>query len=403
MRAQGEAADLVRTSWRLGLQTGLLVVGVLAVVGVLLFGLYERATSQAEDRLLVDTTAHIDKADEAPPGIRVVVVTPIGRTVSPGMPPGLPDEQALAAVARDGRPRQSDVRIGEHDYTVRTAKADGRITQAVLDRSQSEEARERILSSLFIASGVGVLLAGLVSAWLARRAVSPLARTVAMQRRFVADASHELRTPLTLLSTRVQLLARRARRGGVPPGDQDLAGVLADTQMLTDILDDLLLAADTRVSAEREPVDVGRLARDAVAAARAAADDAGVELVTTVTGEPEVEGVATSLRRAITALVDNAVGHARSRVEVSVERHHRHVRVQVADDGPGIPSEIAPRLFERFTSTRVDPEASGGRRHYGIGLALVADVAAAHDGRVSAGGRADGRPGAVLVLTLPAS
>ncbi len=402
MRAQGEAAELLRTSRRLGFQTGVLVVGVLAVVGLLMYGLYERAAEQAADRLLADTTAHIDKADEAPPNVRVVIVTPDGRTASAGMPHGFPNEAALRAVARDGRARQGDVRIDGHDYTVRTAKVGTRVIQAVLDLRQNEEERERILTSLLSAGGVGVLLVALVSAWLARRAVSPLAETVAMQRRFVADASHELRTPLTLLSTRVQLLVRRARRRGVAPGDEDLAGVLSDTRVLTDILDDLLVAADTRASAAREPVDLGELARQVVEAATASADHAGVELVAWVSGRPVVEAVATSLRRAVTALVDNAIGHARSRVEVTVERRRADVRVLVADDGPGIPSEVAPRLFERFTSTRVEPEATEGRRHYGLGLALVADVAAAHDGRVTAGDREDGRPGAQLTLTLPA-
>ena len=402
MTTRDEAADLRRTSLRLGLQTGLLVVGVLAVVGLLLYGLYARAENQANDRLLLDTTAHIDKADEAPPGVRVAVVTPSGRSVSPGMPAGFPDERAIAAVARDGRPRQVDVSLHGHDYTVRTAKVGIRVTQAVLDRRQTEEERERILTSLLIASGVGVLLAVLVSAWLARRAVSPLAATVAMQRRFVADASHELRTPLTLLSTRVQLLVRRARLSGVPPGDQDLAGVLADTRVLTDILDDLLLAADTRATVVREPVDVSDLVVQVVDAARASGEHHGVELVADVGGTSVVEGVPTSLRRAVTALVDNAIGHAQSRVEVTVDRRRGDVRVLVADDGPGIPTEVAPRLFERFTSARVEPETSEGRRHYGIGLALVADVAAAHDGRVTAGDRTDGRPGAVLTLTLPA-
>jgi signal transduction histidine kinase len=59
-------------------------------------------------------------------------------------------------------------------------------------------------------------------------------------------------------------------------------------------------------------------------------------------------------------------------------------------------------MFERFTSLRDDTHPREGRRHYGIGLALVADVAAAHHGTVSAQNRDDGGSGAVLTLTLPA-
>ena len=62
----------------------------------------------------------------------------------------------------------------------------------------------------------------------------------------------------------------------------------------------------------------------------------------------------------------------------------------VADDGPGIAADVRPRVFDRFTSAR-DRRAAGVRRHYGIGLALVADVAAAHGGSVAAANRTDGR------------
>ncbi len=71
--------------------------------------------------------------------------------------------------------------------------------------------------------------------------------------------------------------------------------------------------------------------------------------------------------------------------------------VTVADDGPGIAEGPRPRVFERFTSDR-PTAAPSSRRHYGIGLALVADVAASHDGSVSAANRQDGSSGAVLTL-----
>ncbi len=411
MKSPRDVADLRRTSRRLGFQTGLLVVGCLVVVGVLLYVIYERAESAATERQLADTTAHIDNATEAPPGISVVVVTPQGRSLSPNLPAGFPDEAAIAAVERDGRTRVRELDMPSGDYTVWTAKVGERITQAVLDRSDLEAQRGRVVTALLLSGAVGVGLASLVGAWLARRAVSPMADTIAMQRRFVADAGHELRTPLTLLSTRVQLLARRLRRGTGAAEERllaDVDGVVADTKVLTDILDELLVAADTRVSAVREPLDLAALVRDCVAAAAAAAQSAGVGLVVEGAGAPVVvEGSAGALRRAMTSLVDNALDHARSRVVVSLEQDSREVQVSVADDGPGIAEEQAPRLFERFTSSRTETEeparsgASPGRRHYGLGLALVADVAAVHDGRVTARGHGP-EGGAVLTLHLPA-
>ena len=78
------------------------------------------------------------------------------------------------------------------------------------------------------------------------------------------------------------------------------------------------------------------------------------------------------------------------------------MQIEVGDDGPGIPQEIAPRLFDRFSTMRTETPTPEGRRHYGLGLALVADVAANHQGRVEVSDRADGRSGAVFTLTLPA-
>jgi two-component system, OmpR family, sensor kinase len=403
--AVGAAADLRRTSLRLGLQAGLLVVGCLFAVGTLLFVVYERAADSAANQLLSDTTNNIDAANEAPPGVRVVVVTAEGRSVSAGMPEGLPDEAQIAATTRDGRTRQVDVSRGGDTYTVRTAAVDGRITQAILDRHEAEEERGRILTALLTAGVAGVLLAALVAAWLARRTVRPMADTIAMQRRFVADASHELRTPLTLLSTRAQMLSRRLRRDPRVTEQvvADVDGVVADTRTLTGIIDELLAAADTRRQADWTTVDVGNLVEEVAGTATAAADKSGVTLVVAELPAAAVEGSAASLRRALTALLDNALSHARSVVTISVRTSRRHVEIEVGDDGPGIPEDIAPRLFDRFSSLRTKtPTTPDARRHYGLGLALVADVAANHHGRVAAADRDDGTPGAVFTLTLPA-
>jgi two-component system OmpR family sensor kinase len=138
-----------------------------------------------------------------------------------------------------------------------------------------------------------------------------------------------------------------------------------------------------------------------VAAARAHAEDRGVELVHVPGDAPgPVPAAPMAVRRAVTALVDNALDHAQTRVEVAVSSRRGEVAIAVLDDGPGIPPEVMPRIFERFASTRPTPTTAGARRHFGLGLALVADIAAVHGGRVEAGPRPDGGPGAALTLVL---
>jgi signal transduction histidine kinase len=388
--------ELRRASWRLGLQTALLLLGCVVLVGITVFIVADNAAVNEGRQAVRSASANVDKPQEAPRGVLVVIQKGENRLSSPDLPEGFPIEADLEATARDGRPREHSVQLGHDHYLVRTEKVGQRVNQAIYDQEEYEAERSRLLGALFFAGGVGVLLSALAGAVLAFRSLRPLAESLAMQRRFVADASHELRTPLTLLSTRVQLLARQVRRGTVP-AQAEIDGVLLDTRRLGDILDDLLAAADTRRTVPHDEVDLGVVVAEAVTSAAATAQERGKEL--TVTGVPSaiVRGSESSLRRAVLALVDNALDHATSEVAVDVSTHRGSCRVAVADDGPGIDEDVLPRLFERFASVR---EPDSARRHYGLGLALVADVASAHGGKVQAGRRTGGS-GAVLTLTVP--
>lgn len=383
------------TSLRIGLQTGVLVLGVLVVVGAVFWGLYRHAVTGAENSLLSSTAREVDRPQEAPPGVWVTIQQK-GRTESSsGLPSPLPDDEALADVERHGGSMVSHLNGPDGGYLVRTQRVGDRITQAAISLHDRDEEASRVATSILLAALVGVLLSGGVAAWLASRAVRPMAESLVRQRRFVADASHELRTPLTHLSTRVQLLNRRASRG--PIGPDDLAPIVEDTHVLAGILEELLAASDTREQL-RNPVDLGGLVTEVAAAARPYADEHGIELVTTVWGSSVASIVPFAVRRAVIALIDNAVDHAESRVDVDVALMRRHIQITVTDDGPGIAKDLVPHVFERFSGSRTsDPT---GRRHFGIGLALVADVAAAHGGSVDVQPRADGMSGTTFTLTV---
>jgi len=264
---------------------------------------------------------------------------------------------------------------------------------------------ERLDAALVVAGSVGVLLAGLGGVWLARRAVRPMAAALSLQRRFVADASHELRTPLTLLSTRAQLLDRHlgadASAADVPRLRSDVDGLLADAAALTDVLDDMLLTADAR-SVDAVPVDVAAVADEVVGAAGVAGEERAVRL--TRSGDPRAVALAgyASTRRAVTALVDNALDHADSRVDVLVSVGGRRVTVAVRDDGAGLGAD-GTAVFERFASQRSESGDDRTRRHYGLGLALVAEIATQYGGAVAASARSDGERGAEISVWFPAA
>jgi two-component system OmpR family sensor kinase len=226
-----------------------------------------------------------------------------------------------------------------------------------------------------------------------------------MQRRFVMDASHELRTPLTLLSTRAQLLRRSlaARATTGPSGDvsHGLDEIVQDARMLSEILEDLLVAADPREVAEKDRLDLAQLASDAVEMLRSDAE--ARELVIHRTGSTVpvmVTAARVSMQRLFTALISNALDHAVSEVDVEVTVHNREAVIRVIDDGPGFPQGIDEHAFERFASSRPASQHPERPRHYGLGLALVSEVALRHGGGVSIEARGASR-GAAVVVRIP--
>ncbi|WP_052371362.1 sensor histidine kinase [Amycolatopsis taiwanensis] len=397
--SSGDDRLIRRTALRMGIQSALVVaVAVALLCGVAVLVVLSSQHKQQED-LLTTTLARVDDVNDPPAGMWLVMQRGSHRAATPGMPLGLPYEPDLAATATDGMTRVAEeVRAGPHEYAVLTQWRDDYVVQAILDLRSAHQERDRLLRDLMITSLGGLVLAGVVGVWLGRRAVTPLAEALAIQRRFVADAGHELRTPLTLLSTRAQLLRRRARQGGDPVAlSSDADDLVQDAAQLTEILEDLLLAADPRQEVPRQPVDLAELVRQAVAAAEPAAAEHGVALV--VDSEPiQVSGYEAGLRRAVNALLDNGIRHARATLRVVVGPLGRQARVDFVDDGPGLDPAIMPTMFRRFASGPAE-QAPGQRRRYGLGLSLVSDIAARHGGSVSAR-NADGG-GAILRLLLP--
>ncbi|GAB3409963.1 sensor histidine kinase [Flindersiella endophytica] len=395
-----DAVMLRRTSWRLGLQVGLCAAVIVVVLSTLALLVMVQGQQRAARTLLEQAAVSTDDVVDPPAGVWLIVQDAHGQEATPGLPSGLPDEAALDRTARTGTAGTNDYFAGGREFRIYTMRKAGRTIQAALDLTASHTERDRLAAALLLSGGLGLLLAALAGVWMGRRAVRPLADALLLQRRFVSDASHELRTPLTLLSTRVQLLHRHLLRQNVPRDLTDeAAGVVADAQHFTAILDDLLLAADTTAHRVEETVNLATLAEEAVATSSGTAGDRSIRLSFHSNGPLPVTGAPTALRRAMTALLDNAVRHAGSMVTVTTSSEGALAVVEVVDDGPGIDPAILPRIFERFATSQPEPADARAERRYGLGLALVSDIAARHGGEVTAANVTGN--GARLRLVLP--
>ncbi|NGO48014.1 sensor histidine kinase [Streptomyces ureilyticus] len=219
-------------------------------------------------------------------------------------------------------------------------------------------------------------------------------------RQFVADASHELRTPLASIRGYAEL-TRRGREETGPDTRHALGRIESEASRMTGLVEDLLLLA--RLDAGRplsyEDTDLSPLVVDAVSDARAAGREHNWRLE--LPDEPAlVQADAARIQQVMVNLFANARTHTPPGTTVTARVHRRGswVCLDVQDDGPGIPPELLPRVFERFA--RGDSSRSRASGSTGLGLAIVQAVVAAHDGAVTVDS-VSGRT--VFTVHLPAS
>lgn len=217
-------------------------------------------------------------------------------------------------------------------------------------------------------------------------------------RRFVADASHELRTPLASIRGYAELArrgpgvgatggadsARGAGGAGGSPG-LELARIQSEAERMTVLVEDLLLLArlDAGRPLERAEVALSALVVDAVSDARAIGT--GHRWRLELPAEPvEIRGDAARVQQVLVNLLANARTHTPEGTTVVArvrEEGRAHVRVEIEDDGPGIPPDALPHVFERFA--RADLARTRAHGSTGLGLAIVRAVVAAHGGAVT--------------------
>lgn len=362
------------------------------------------------------------------PGL-VQIIDESGRIVGPGL---IPVSAAARAVAADTGPARltEDVDVqGTHLMVLTVAAGAAGAVQVARPLTEVDNALADVVAVLLAVGLMGIALAALLGALVARAALAPIARftrrtetiaarpqvlsermevvgsdelarlassfnttldaleqAVESQRQLVADASHELRTPIASLRANIQTLEEAER---LAPADREALrrDVVEELDELTGLVGDVVELA--RGAKPLEALDDVRL-DDVVRAMVERAERRGDKAVRyAVRLEPAiVRGDPERIGRAVSNLLDNARKWSpqNGTVEVSL----RDGTLMVRDHGPGFAEEDLPHVFERFYRSRVARGTTGS----GLGLAIVRQVAEAAGGRVEASNAAGG--GAVL-------
>jgi two-component system, OmpR family, sensor kinase len=217
-------------------------------------------------------------------------------------------------------------------------------------------------------------------------------------RRFLADASHELRTPLASIRGYSELFRTGAARDGENT-EKAMRRIEEEAARMGVLVEDLLTLA--RLEEQRpvahDPVDLAAIVTDAADDARVT--DRGRSVEVDAPGPAVMAGDAHQLRQLVGNLVRNALVHtpAGTPLELSLQRQNGELLLNVRDHGPGLPGDDPDVLFERFW--RAESGRERGKGGAGLGLAIVARVAEAHGGDVSAKNAPDG--GARFRVRLP--
>ena len=201
----------------------------------------------------------------------------------------------------------------------------------------------------------------------------------AQRRRLLADVSHELRTPLAVIQGNAEAIM-----DGVYPADAEHLGTILDeTRVLSRLIEDLRtlsLAEAGTLTLHREPTDLSILAAEVGRSFEQLAGVSGARIEADLPDDlPLLDVDPIRLREVLANLVANALRYvgAGGTVRIAGRATPSEVELEVVDDGPGIPADLLPTVFDRFAKA---PESRGS----GLGLAIARAIVEAHGGRISA-------------------
>lgn len=200
------------------------------------------------------------------------------------------------------------------------------------------------------------------------------------QRRFLADVSHELRTPLTVIKGEAGLLRRM---GGVD--EESLSSIESEVDRLSRLVGDLLLLAQAesgRLPMLMQPVELDTLLLEVFQQVNVLAGDR-LQVKLNEIDQIQVNGDRDRLKQVFINLLGNAVQYtpAGGQVNLMLRRVGEQAQVIISDNGPGIPAEDLPHIFQRFYRAEKSRKRSQGTG-FGLGLSIAYWIVRQHNGTI---------------------
>lgn len=246
----------------------------------------------------------------------------------------------------------------------------------------------------------------LVNIFFSNWAIRPVRLSVKQQQQFTADASHELKTPLTVILANTTILKSQPE-ARVEDQMQWVLSTQLEAERMQLLVNDMLalLRPDSqKQDTPKERVDFSDLVEGESLQFESVAFELGVMIDDEIAEGIYVEGNAERLRRMVATLIDNACKYAGGEKIVNItlrKAQSNSVRekaeLKVHNDGPAIPEEDLPHVFDRFY--RTDKARTSSKGGYGLGLAIGQEIAHEHDGIIEV--ESSDADGTTFTVTLP--
>ena len=278
--------------------------------------------------------------------------------------------------------------------STQTITLPGPVTLNEVRQNQTREARASIFVGLVYMNIAVITLGGFGSYFLARRTLRPIEAAHEAQSRFTSDASHELRTPLAVMKSEIQVALKDP---SMTEGEYKklLKSNLEEVDKLTDLSQSLLQLARLE-HGELERADRVDIGKSIMQAAKRLSIEKRTKQVTP-TQSIVVDGNQSMLGELFHILLDNAVKYSpkTSEIIITLSTNGRSCKIQIQNEGQGIPKQDLPHIFDRFYRTQ-SSRNSWDVEGYGLGLSIARKIVSMHDGTITA----NSNPGKVTSLTV---